>query len=419
MRIGVPRETKSRERRVAVTPTGSATLIDLGHEVVVEVGAGMKSGHTDDDYRKAGATIDQRAAVVGTGGAIVQIHGPDRNELKNPEWNQIGADHLLIAQHDPLWDPETAATLAETGATTVSLELIPRTTKAQSMDVLSSAATVAGYEAALAAAGRVARMLPMMMTAAGTVPPARFVVLGAGVAGLQAIATARRLGAVVEGYDIRPAAMEQIQSLGAKAIELDLETGQAEGGGGYAAEQTDDTQQRQQEQLTPYLAEADAVITTAAVPGATSPELITTAMVEAMTGGSVIVDLAAERGGNCRLTRPDEEVIHEGVIILGPTDLASRSAGTSSQMFTNNLISLIKHLAPEGEPVLDLDDEIIDGTVVALGGQLRHPRVRDRLDLPALAVDADAVPDEGPIDNDDGSADVGVESDAPETKENQ
>ncbi len=427
MRIGVPREIKSRERRVAITPTGAATLTGLGHDVVVEVGAGMKSGYSDDDYRQVGATIDQRAAVIGTGGAVVQIHGPDRTAIEDPEWQHLGADHLLIAQHDPLWDAETAMALAETGATTVSLELIPRTTKAQSMDVLSSAATVAGYEAALAAAGRVARMLPMMMTAAGTVPPARFVVLGAGVAGLQAIATARRLGAVVEGYDIRPAAMEQIQSLGAKVIELDLDTGQAEGGGGYAAEQTDDTQQRQQEQLTPYLAEADAVITTAAVPGATSPELITTAMVEAMAAGSVIVDLAAERGGNCRLTRPDEEVVHEGVIILGPTDLASRSAGTASQMFANNLISLIKHLAPEGEPVLDLGDEIIAGTIVGLDGTVRHPRVRDRLDLPALPEDADTDADtDADAESNPGSDEAAAdESDsqsdgsAAETKENQ
>ena len=223
-------------------------------------------------------------------------------------------------------------------------------------------------------------MLPMMMTAAGTVPPSRFVVLGAGVAGLQAIATARRLGAVVEGYDIRPAAMEQIQSLGAKPIELELQTEEAEDSGGYAAEQTEELNRRQNEQLTPYIAEADAVITTAAIPGAVSPELITTEMVEAMRPGSVIIDLAAERGGNCRLTTADDEVLHEGVLILGPTDLASRAAGTSSQMFSNNVISLLRHIAPDGKITLDMDDEIIAGTVVSTGGAVTHPAVLARLE---------------------------------------
>ncbi|MGB5757909.1 MAG: NAD(P)(+) transhydrogenase (Re/Si-specific) subunit alpha, partial [Acidimicrobiales bacterium] len=217
MRIGVPRETASRERRVALTPAGVATLVAASNQVVVEVGAGLKAGFADDLYRDAGATIDQRAAVIGDGGVIVQITGPTDDELSDSQWRSLGADHILIGQHDPLWRPERAAALTRTGASVVSLELIPRTTKAQSMDVLSSMATVAGYEAALLAATRIPKLLPMMMTAAGTVSPARFVVLGAGVAGLQAIATSRRLGAVVLGYDIRPAAIEQIQSLGAKA----------------------------------------------------------------------------------------------------------------------------------------------------------------------------------------------------------
>ena len=381
MRIGMPRETKSRERRVALTPAGVATLVAADHQVVVEVGAGLKAGFDDAAYRDAGAEIDQRAGAIGTGGVVIVLHGPTPEQLSDPEWNALGPDHMLIGQHDPLWAPDRAAALAKTGATAVSLELIPRTTKAQSMDVLSSSATVAGYEAALLAASKIPKMLPLMMTAAGTVPPARFVILGAGVAGLQAIATARRLGAVVEGYDIRPAAMEQIQSLGAKAIELDLGVATADGTGGYAAEQTEDLNRRQNELLTPFLAEADAIITTAAIPGAESPELVTTEMVEAMRPGSVIIDLAAERGGNCRMTRPDEEVVHEGVMILGPTDLASRSAGTSSQMFSNNVISLFKHLAPEGELVLDFDDEIIAGTIVTHDGAVRHPAVRERLGL--------------------------------------
>lgn len=384
MRIGVPRETTSRERRVALTPTGVNTLVSGSHQVVVEVGCGLRAGFSDDDYRSAGATIDQRAAVIGSGGVVTQINGPTEEDLSNPEWRGLGPDHILVAQHDPLWRPQRAAALAATGATAVSLELIPRTTKAQSMDVLSSMATVAGYEAALLAATRINKLLPMMMTAAGTVPPARFVVLGAGVAGLQAIATSRRIGAVVQGYDIRPAAMEQIQSLGAKAIELDLSltSGRgAEAEGGYAAEQAEDITRKQNELLTPFVAEADAVITTAAVPGAASPELLTTEMVEAMEPGAVIIDLAAERGGNCRLTRPDEEVIHEGVVILGPTDLPSRAAETASQMFSNNILSLLKHLAPDGDPVFDFDDEITDGTVVTRDGDVRHPRVRKALGL--------------------------------------
>ncbi len=392
MRIGVPRETSSRERRVALTPPGVATLVSASNQVVVEVGAGLKAGFSDDAYRDAGATIDQRAAVIGDGGVIVQITGPSDEELTGPEWRGLGAGHTLIGQHDPLWRPERVAALAGTGASVVSLELIPRTTKAQSMDVLSSMATVAGYEAALLAATRIPKLLPMMMTAAGTVSPARFVVLGAGVAGLQAIATSRRLGAVVQGYDIRPAAIEQIQSLGAKAIELDLSFrgGGAEADGGYAAEQTEELNRRQHEQLLPFIAEADAVITTAAVPGAASPELITTQMVEAMRPGSVIVDLAAERGGNCRLTVADDEVTHRGVLLLGPTDLPSKAAATSSQMFSNNVMSLLKHLAPDGEPVLDFDDEITAGTVVGHHGEVRHPRVRQALQLEPLDHTADS-----------------------------
>lgn len=394
MRIGVPREQLNRERRVAITPAGAATLSAAGHVVMVEVGSGLKAGFTDGDYRDAGATVAQRSAVIGDSGVVVQINGPTEEELDSPEWAGLGSGHALIAQHDPLWRPERAEMLAKSGADVLSLELIPRTTKAQSMDVLSSAATVVGYEAALLAATRIQKMLPMMMTAAGTVPPSRLVVLGAGVAGLQAIATGRRLGAVVEGYDIRPAAMEQIASLGAKPIELALETETAEGAGGYAAEQTEDLNRRQNELLTPFIAEADAVITTAAIPGAASPELITTEMVEAMAPGSVIVDLAAERGGNCRMTVADQDVVHQGVLILGPTDLASRAAATSSQMFSNNVISLLKHIestaesraesaADGSEPtdglVLTMDDEIVAGTVVATGGAITNAAVLAKL----------------------------------------
>jgi NAD(P) transhydrogenase subunit alpha len=364
-----------------------ATLVAASHQVEVEVGAGLRAGFTDAHYREAGANIAQRGAVIGSSGVVVQVNGPTAEELASPEWQQLGTNHTLVALHDPLWLPERADALAKTDAAIVSLELIPRTTRAQSMDVLSSMATVAGYEAALLGADRLPKMLPMMMTAAGTVPPARFVILGAGVAGLQAIATARRLGAVVEAYDIRPAAMEQIESVGAKAIEIDLSgpSGEStEDAGGYAKEQTDDVNRRQNELLTPYIADADVVISTAAIPGAASPELVTSEMVEAMRPGSVIVDLAAERGGNCRLTVADEEVQHDGVLILGPTDLASRAAATSSQMFSNNVISLLKHLTADGEPTFDMTDEITAGTVVAHSGHVIHPAVRSKLGLAPL-----------------------------------
>ncbi len=383
MRIGIPSERGHRERRVAITPSGAAALVEDGHEVLIERGAGQEAGFADDRYREAGASIETRDRVIVDGQLVVQIDGPGPDDLIDEAWSGIGSDHVLIALHDPLGQPERAKALAGTGATSIALELLPRITRAQSMDVLSSMATVAGYEAVLLAASRVPKMVPMLMTAAGTVPPARFLVLGAGVAGLQALATARRLGAVVSAYDVRPAAREQIESVGAKAIELDLDTESAEASGGYAASQSEEQNRRQLEQLAPHVAEADVVITTAAVPGAKSPELVTPAMVEAMARGSVLVDLAATRGGNCRLTVPDDEVTHHGVTILGPTDLASRAPSTSSQMFSNNVLALLRHLAPDGELVLDLDDEITAGTMLTSGGEIVHPMVRDRLGLDA------------------------------------
>jgi len=385
MRIGVPRQAQSRERRVALTPAGVAKLAADGHEVLVEVGAGLKAGIPDGNFRDAGATIDQRVAVIGGEGAIIQTVGPAIDELNQPDWSRLGPDHTLIGLHDPLWDPGRAEALVSTGATIVALELIPRISRAQSMDVLSSMATVAGYHAVLLAAIRAPRLFPMMMTAGGTVPPAKVVVLGAGVAGLQAIATSRRLGGVVEAYDIRPAAMEQIASVGAKPIKLDLDTGESQDAGGYAKALSDELNRRQNEALLPYVADADVVIATAAIPGAASPELITTAMVEAMRPGSVIVDLAAERGGNCRMTDADGEVNHNGVLILGPTDLPSRAAATSSLMFSNNVVSLLRHLADEsGKLVWDFDDEITVETVVGHDGEVTHPQIRAKLGMTTM-----------------------------------
>ncbi len=391
MRIGVLRETGAKERRVALTPTGVVKLTADGHTIIVEVGAGLRSGIDDAAYRSAGASVAQRSQVLADSQVVVQITGPSPGDLPQPEWASLGDNHVLVGLHDPLWRPEDAAKLAATGATIVSLELVPRITRAQSMDVLSSMATVAGYQAVLLAASRSAKMFPMLMTAAGTVPATKVLVLGAGVAGLQAIATARRLGAIVSGYDIRPAAVEQIRSLGAKAVEFDLESNDSEDAGGYAKKQSDDAGRRQQEQLTPFVAEADVVITTAAIPGAESPELLTTEMVEAMVPGSVIVDLAAERGGNCRLTDADSEVIHEGVILLGPTDLAAKAADSASLMFSNNVVALLKHFSSdEGDFMIDLGDEIMAGTVVATDGDVCHPRVRERLGLRPLETDSSA-----------------------------
>ncbi len=394
MRIGIPRESKSRERRVALTPTGVEKLIADNHSVIVEVGAGLKAGFTDEHYRAAGATVEQRAVVVGHEGIIAQINGPEADDLQLPEWHGLGRSHTLIALHDPLWAPKPMQALAKSGATIFSLELMPRITRAQSMDVLSSMATVAGYEAVLLASTRSQKMWPMMMTAAGTVPPARVLVLGAGVAGLQAIATAKRLGAVVEGYDIRPAAAEQIESLGAKSIKLDLDTGQAEGAGGYAQKQTDQLNERQAELLTPHAADADVIITTAAIPGAASPELITSGMVQAMKPGAIIIDLAAERGGNCRLTKADEEVIEGGVIILGPTDLVSRSAATSSQMFSNNVVTLLRLLNDEDPTAIQASNEIAAACIVADDGEIRNERVRASLGLAPVNPPATESPNE-------------------------
>ena len=370
MHFGVVAEKAPRENRVALTPSGVAVLVERGHEVTIEAGAGVRAGLVDDAYLEAGGRIGARAdaaaadVVLAVDGSKADLAGLAR------------AGQLHIALFDPLWDPSAVEALAATGADVMALELVPRITRAQTMDVLSSMATVNGYEAVLLAARRLPHMFPLMMTAAGTIPPAKMLVLGAGVAGLQAIATARRLGAVVEAYDVRPAAAEQILSLGARAVSLELDTGDSEDAGGYARAQGEDENRRQQELLASHVGESDVVITTAAVPGARSPVLVSADAVELMTPGSVIVDLAAERGGNCELTVADEEVDHHGVTILGPTDMASWSAATSSQMLSTNVCNLLEHLTPEGELILDREDEIVEGMLVASGGEIVHPRVQ-------------------------------------------
>ena len=376
MRIAAISESRAGEQRVALTPEASKKLVDDGHTVTIETGAGTSIGAFDDQYREAGALVaDNRAGAIGAAEVIASINHEHLDDLPG-----LGDRHTVVALLDPLWKPEPMQALAATGATALSLELVPRITRAQSMDVLSSMATVAGYQAVLTAAERLPRMFPMLMTAAGTVPAARVVILGAGVAGLQAIATAKRLGAVVEAYDVRPAAAEQIESLGAKAIDLQLDTDDSEDAGGYAKAQGDDEQARQRAALLPFIAAADVVVTTAAIPGARSPLLVTTEMVEAMRPGSLIVDVAAERGGNCALTVADEVVDHGGVILLGPTQLESGSARSASQMFANNLVTLIRYLADdELELVIDPEDEITGAMLVTHRGEIVHPRVNDAL----------------------------------------
>ena len=375
MRIALLAESEAGERRVALTPDAVAKLVDDGHTVEIESGAGIATGFDDDSYSEAGAQIaaDRRAAI-GDGGVLTSVNRPPLDTLSG-----IGPSHTLIAMLDPLWRPEPVAEIAATGAAALALELVPRITRAQSMDVLSSMATVAGYQAVLVGATRSPRLFPMLMTAAGTVPAARVFVLGAGVAGLQAIATARRLGAVVEAFDVRPAASEQIRSLGAKSVELNLEV--AEDSGGYAKAQSADDQSRQRAALTPFMESSDVVITTAAIPGARSPMLISADMVEAMRPGSVVIDMAAERGGNCELTIADEEIVHRGVTILGPTQLESGSARSASLMFANNMVALLRHLAEietssgQAGDESTAPDEIITSMLVASNGTISNDRV--------------------------------------------
>jgi len=362
--IRVLREPRPGERRVALTPHGTAGLIGKGHRVVLAAGAGESAGFPDAQYSEAGVEIESDGPspadlVVGVGPL---------------ELGDIGPAGAVVAFLDPLGNPAEITRMARAGLTVIAMEMIPRTTLAQSMDALSSQATIAGYEAALLAAGSLPRIFPMMMTAAGTIRPSRVLVLGAGVAGLQAIATAKRLGAVVSGYDIRPAAREQIESLGAKFVGGPV-ADEAEQASGYAGEVDEATRQAQQDALAAAAAESDVVITTAQVPGRRAPILITTAMVESMRPGAVIVDTAASTGGNCELTRPGETVSHGGVTVHGPLDLASRAAGDASEMYSRNIVSLLDHLIRDDALVIDREADEIATACIAIGGEVVDDRV--------------------------------------------
>ncbi|MCB1184252.1 Re/Si-specific NAD(P)(+) transhydrogenase subunit alpha [bacterium] len=380
MIIGIAGERRAGERRVALVPASVPPLVKAGLEILVEEGAGDAAGYPTAEYTGKGAAAVSRDDLFARADVVLQINGP------GVDGTEAGLDALrpgqvVVGMQDPLGNPAGTRAMADKGLTAFSLELVPRITRAQSMDVLSSMATVAGYQAVLEGAARLPRLFPMLMTAAGTLAPAKVFVVGVGVAGLQAIATAKRLGAVVEAYDVRPAVRDQVISVGAKFVEFELETEGAEDKGGYAKEQSAEFIRRQQEQMQAVVARNDVVITTAAIPGRKSPVLVTAPMVAAMAPGSVIVDLAAERGGNCELTRADEEVVAHGVTILGPTDLVSRKPYHASQMFSKNVETFLKSLLDEGKLKIDLEDEVTAGTLLCRDGQVAHPRVRELLGL--------------------------------------
>ena len=354
MRVGVPAETAPGERRVALVPDAVPRLVEAGLDVVVESGAGGPAYLPDDAYRAAGAAI---SAEVLTDSDVVLTVAP----LQPAQVDRLMPGAITIG-FLPTARAELLERLTERGVTAFAMELVPRISRAQSMDALSSQALVAGYRCALVAAQRLPRFFPLFMTAAGTVAPAKVLVLGAGVAGLQAIATARRLGAVVQAYDVRPASADEVRSMGATFVSLDLEA--LEGAGGYAREMTEGRAQRQRELLTPYLAASDAVITTAAVPGRAAPLLVSAAMVEAMRPGSIVVDLAAESGGNCELSRPGEDVEHHGVLVWGAKDVASSMPVHASQLYARNVSNLLLLMTSEGAVVPDFDDEIVAATCV-------------------------------------------------------
>jgi NAD(P) transhydrogenase subunit alpha len=383
MIVGVPKETMTGERRVALVPGALAPLQKAGVVIRVEAGAGSSAGYPDDEYRAKGAELTDRAGVLAAD-VLVQVNGYGVTGAAD-DLAAYRDGQVVIAMLDPLGQPARVKQVAERGAIGFALELVPRTTRGQAMDVLSSMATIAGYKAVLMAADRLPRMFPMFMTAAGTLKAAKVLVMGAGVAGLQAIATARRLGAIVHGYDVRPVVKEQVESLGAKFVDLGLETAGSEDKGGYAKEQSEDFLRRQREAMTRVVADCDVVITTAAIPGKRSPILVTASMVEAMRPGSVIVDLGAERGGNCELTRCGDETIAHGVTIVGPTNLPSAVPFHASQMYAKNVANFLKLIVgKDGALSVNTADDIVSAMLACRGRDVVEPRLRAMLDLPAL-----------------------------------
>ncbi len=385
LKVGVLRESSPGERRVAFAPSALTVFAKTGIELLLEPGAGAAAGFPDAEFSAKGVVLTPREQIFRDSSVILQVRAPGANpETGAADLALMRPGQIVIGFGEPLTSLDTARQLAEKGVSFLSMELMPRITRAQSMDALSSMATIAGYKAVLLAADSLPRMFPMLMTAAGTVAPARVLVIGAGVAGLQAIATARRLGAVVSAYDIRAAVKEQIESLGARFVILDVDAGAAEDKGGYARAMGEDFYRRQRAALGNVLAEQNVVITTAAVPGKKAPILVTREMVERMTPGSVLVDIAAERGGNCELTRPGETVLHNGVSIAGPLNLPSTIPYHASQMYARNIATFLKYLiGKDGQIALDLEDEIVKETLVTHGGEVVHAKVRELMGLAA------------------------------------
>lgn len=387
MVVAVLKERRPGENRVALAPKSVKSLSGRGFEIVVQAGAGTASGFTDQDFLDAGARVVERAedALVGADAlAAVRASATSANGTAPP------GGCVLISFLDPMGDPDGLKALAESGVTAFAMEAVPRITRAQKMDALSSQATVAGYRAALLGANTLGRFLPMLTTAAGTIRPAKTLVLGAGVAGLQAIATARRLGAVVSAFDVRPAVKEQVQSLGATFLEAEL-AAESEDEGGYAKALSEEQHERELELLGRHVPESDIVITTAQIPGRPAPLLVTRAMVEAMKPGSVVVDLASESGGNCELTKAGETVDHAGVKVLGPLDLASSLPVHASEMYGKNVEAFLLHLAPEGTLQIDFTDEITRGACVTHDGEVRFGPAREKLGLGPLPAPAPAA----------------------------
>jgi H+-translocating NAD(P) transhydrogenase subunit alpha len=386
--IGVPRESFPGERRVALVPAVIPSLAKAGMEVAVESGAGAQAGYTDAAYAEKGAKIlADRGAVFGAAEIVVQVLCYGANDRTGKaDLPLFRRGQGLMGFLRPLGSRAAVEEIAATGVTSFSIELMPRITRAQSMDALSSMATVSGYKSVLIAADTLPRFLPMLTTAAGTITPARVLILGVGVAGLQAIATAKRLGAVVSAYDVRPAVKEQVQSLGARFVELPIEAKDAQDVRGYATAQDEAFYAKQRELMGRVIAENDVVITTAVVPGKKAPVLVTAEMVRGMAPGSVIVDLAAERGGNCELTRSGETIAEHGVTIIGLINLASSVPYHASQLYARNAATFLLHMVKDGKLNLNLQDEIIRETLVTQGGEVVNARVREFFSMPALAA---------------------------------
>lgn len=386
MIVGVPREIYPGERRVALVPAVIPNLKKAGMEVLIEAGAGLQAGYPDADYvEKGGKLAESRAEIFRTADIITQFLCYGANDKTgNADLALMRKGQVLIGFLRPLGTVRTLQEIAATGVSAFSVELMPRTTRAQSMDALSSMATICGYKAVVLAADTLPRMFPMLTTAAGTITPARVLIIGAGVAGLQAIATVRRLGGVASAYDLRPAVKEQVHSLGGRFVELPIEVKDAQDAGGYAKAQDEAFYQKQRELLGNTVAESDVVITAAVIPGKKSPVLVTKDMVERMAPGSVIVDLAAERGGNCELTKPDEVTVTHGVTIIGEFNLAATVPYHASQMYARNIAAFLQHLTKEGKIQLNLSDEIIRETMVTSGGEVVNGRVREFFSMPPL-----------------------------------